>query len=36
MFGPETIGGWRKLHNEMLSNLYSISINLLGCFNQGG
>jgi hypothetical protein len=36
IFGPETIGGWRKLHNEKLSNLYHVSSNLLGCWNQGG
>jgi hypothetical protein len=38
IFGPKTeevMGGWRKLHNEELYNLY-FSPHTLGLLNQGG
>jgi hypothetical protein len=37
IFGPkrdEMVGGWRKLHNEELHNLYS-SPNIIRMVNQG-
>jgi hypothetical protein len=38
IFGPkreEVTGGWRKLHNEGLHNLYT-SPHIIGVINQGG